>query len=147
VSDVYSVQGGTYNGDYYYTYQMSGSAPKLDVFTVETATGDPSKILDILVTSANWSGSFNNGDVSWTSVPPATDTPAAGVKYSFYSPLLPEMGDSFAQDLTTWSELPGANGVYVPGIQNNLVPDGGVTVALLGLALVGIEGLRRKQSK
>jgi hypothetical protein len=34
--------------------------------------------------------------------------------------------------------------VFSFATNNNSVPDGGVTVALLGLALVGVEVLRRK---
>jgi hypothetical protein len=36
--------------------------------------------------------------------------------------------------------------VRTPGTVTNSVPDGGATVALLGLAIVGVEGLRRRFS-
>ena len=56
---------------------------------------------------------------------------------SFESPLAPTTGSVGAQDTTTFPET---YGVFVPTV----VPDGGLTVALLGGALFGLQMFRRK---
>ena len=55
---------------------------------------------------------------------------------TFQSPLRPVLGSAGALDNTAYAET---FGVWVPN-----VPDGGLTVALLGGALVGLQMLRRK---
>jgi len=65
---------------------------------------------------------------------------------TFISTLPPVLGVAHADDTTPpspWSSLAvGGQLVPVPG-----VPDGGLTMSLLGFALVGVEGLRRKLRK
>jgi VPDSG-CTERM motif len=58
-------------------------------------------------------------------------------------------GNGFDPTIATWSfTVNNSNGqpkmMFSFAANNNSVPDGGVTVALLGLALVGVEVLRRK---
>lgn len=64
----------------------------------------------------------------------------------FTSPDAPILGNANAADGTTpspWTTvLPGGQLVPVPN-----VPDGGMTLSLLGFALMGVEGLRRKLGK
>jgi hypothetical protein len=56
-------------------------------------------------------------------------------------------GNSFDPTVGTWSfttQNPSANGTFSFSASGLSVPDGGSAVALLGLALMGIEVLRRK---
>ena len=56
-------------------------------------------------------------------------------------------GNSFDPTSGTWmftTQNPGANGTFSFSASGLSVPDGGSAVALLGLALMGIEVLRRK---
>jgi len=59
-------------------------------------------------------------------------------------------GNGFEPTTMTWnftSQSPDANGVFSFSASGNAgggVPDGGTTVALLGVALIGLEFLRRK---
>jgi VPDSG-CTERM motif len=57
-------------------------------------------------------------------------------------------GNSFDPTLGTWSfttQNPSANGIFSFSASGLAVPDGGATVTLLGLALVGVEVVRRKR--
>jgi hypothetical protein len=45
------------------------------------------------------------------------------------------------------SQSPSAAGVFSFSASTEVVPDGGLTIALLGMGLVGLEGLRRKLRK
>jgi hypothetical protein len=57
------------------------------------------------------------------------------------------LGNGFDATLGTWSfstQSPSSRGVFSFSASGQSVPDGGSAVALLGLALTGIEGLRRK---
>ena len=59
-------------------------------------------------------------------------------------------GNGFAPTSSTWffsTNDDPANGVFSWSGGSESVPDGGATVALLGLALAGIEGIRRKLMK
>lgn len=56
-------------------------------------------------------------------------------------------GNSFDPTFGTWmftTQNPGANGTFSFSASGLSVPDGGSAVSLLGLALIGIEVLRRK---
>ena len=56
-------------------------------------------------------------------------------------------GNGFDDAFGTWSfstQNPSANGIFSFSAAGQAVPDGGSTVAVLGLALVGVEVLRRK---
>jgi len=56
-------------------------------------------------------------------------------------------GNSFDPTLGTWSfstQNPSARGIFSFSAAGDSVPDGGSAVALLGIALTGIEVLRRK---
>jgi VPDSG-CTERM motif len=56
-------------------------------------------------------------------------------------------GNGFDPTFGTWSfstQNPSSNGIFSFSAAGQAVPDGGSAVALLGLALTGIEVLRRK---
>jgi hypothetical protein len=56
-------------------------------------------------------------------------------------------GNGFDDTAGTWSftaQDDPSNGVFSFSGGSQATPDGGATVALLGLALAGIEGIRRK---
>jgi type IV secretory pathway VirB2 component (pilin) len=56
-------------------------------------------------------------------------------------------GNGFDPTFGTWNfstQNPGSNGLFSFSAASQAVPDGGATVALLGLTLVGAEVLRRK---
>jgi hypothetical protein len=58
------------------------------------------------------------------------------------------LGNSFDPTFGTWrftTQNPSANGTFSFSASGLSVPDGGATVTLLGLALVGVEVLRRKR--
>jgi hypothetical protein len=55
-------------------------------------------------------------------------------------------GETFNGTWMLSSQGPGVNGLFSFSASSN-VPDGGATVALLGLSLAGIEGIRRKLMK
>jgi hypothetical protein len=56
----------------------------------------------------------------------------------------------FDNTIATWSfstQNPGADKLFTISASGAAVPDGGATVALLGVSLLGLHGLRRKFSK
>jgi hypothetical protein len=136
-----------HSGLYTYEYQVvNGSAPgfangsaNLDFFSVSFNTGNAS------VGGANPNNATHivPTDVDWTYGPLAIggSTPAlntAGVLY-FTSPIPPTLGPADASD-----EIPPSPFVSGPYVPVPATPDGGMTLALLGFGLMGIETLRRR---
>jgi hypothetical protein len=129
-------------GFYTYEYQVNNPAatgtPNLDFFSL-TFVDLPGTVLANNATFVTLTG------VSWTFTPLALggSTAAlntAGVLY-FTSRIAPALGNGQAADAIPPSPFVG----FDLGVPN--VPDGGMTVAFLGFAFVGIEGLRRKLKK
>jgi len=129
-----------------YTYEYQILNPANDTTSVDFYNVSFNAILGVNVyrTGGGAFSDVSNG-VNWLFAPilagfssPALNT--GGVLY-FTSPDLPTLGNANAQDSnppSPWASLPGGQQVAVPN-----VPDGGTTVALFGLALAGVEGLRR----
>ena len=86
--------------------------------------------------TASSSGAINSTDVNWTFNPNLTSK-----LVDFLSPDAPGLGYISAQDGGLWGGVPNGDawGVVVPG-----VPDGGMTMSMLGGALVGLGAIRRK---
>jgi hypothetical protein len=81
-------------------------------------------------------------DVTWNFTAVTLGTQQAYVM-GFVATGFPHLGNGLTADSippSPWTTLgPDADKLPIPG-----VPDGGLTLALLGFALVGVEGLRRK---
>jgi hypothetical protein len=124
---------GTYSGDYQYQYVFSGAPSALSSLSVyfNTTPANP-----VGITGSNDGSNLSSGAVNWLFSPGVT-----GATLDFYTPIAPTLGDISAQDGGLWGNGSGgeAFGVVVPNI-----PDGGLTVALLGGALFGLQMFRRK---
>ncbi len=79
---------------------------------------------------------LNPGNVEWLFSP---ETPAGTYTLSFDSPDAPGYGQVGGYDTTSW---PNTGGVYVPN-----VPDGGLTLAMVGCVFMGIAGIRSRLGK
>jgi hypothetical protein len=144
-----SALGAVIAGDYTYTYaltQVAGSGG-IDAFTVYSL-GNPFTSLAVTgVTdpNSNWSGGVNGGHVAWSvNLNPVVDQ-ALPLSFSYSSPDGPvENGYAGAADGGTYAPgtLSSSNEIWVPNLP--AVPDGGLTVTLLGGALLGLGALRRK---
>ena len=138
-------------GFYTYEYQVinapEGTSPTTSIDFLNVGV-NPAFVI------AHGGGNFSQvvaGGVDWFPPPipnggssPALNTP--GVLY-FTSLLPPDWGNAVAQDSnppSPWQSFPNGQQVPVPVTYRVSVPDGGLTLGLLGLAMMGIEGLRRK---
>jgi hypothetical protein len=120
---------------YEYTYVVTSAAvsePDLDSFTVKG--GNTASITDITGTGI-FSGVVNGNHVSWTT-PGGADVIGTET-FTFDSPYLPVQGTSFEQDTFNF----GPSAALVPGAR---IPDGGLTVALLGGAMTAMTLIRRR---
>jgi len=128
------VDSGGPDGDYLYTYSLTGTVPLIGAFTVN-GVGQNGFNTTGLNTFTETAGSLVNsiGFVSWTVGVSGPET------FSFLSPYAPTAGNAFAQDGHQYFTAPS-------GSANSLVPipDGGVTVALLGGAMTAMAFIRRK---
>jgi hypothetical protein len=123
-------------GDYLYSYTVPPPAGGLSAYTV-LFDDKPGIVFDVLGGTAN--NQVLGVGVNWTFNPVSTNSQTV----SFESMLPPVLGNDQAQDGSVYtSVLLGGTPAPVPG-----VPDGGLTVTLLGFALVGVEGLRRKLTR
>jgi len=122
---------GTAGGDYTgFTVYFNTTLASLASITPGNTSGPPSITVNTSTIDINW----NYGGTGAAQTGPDT--------YSFTSTFPPGQGFGGAADTTSYGGNFGANQsgrVYVPN-----VPDGGLTVALLGGALVGLQMLRRK---
>jgi hypothetical protein len=120
-------------GIYTYSYDLTTPA-NVGEFSVFFPTTAPGAVIPGTVLGGTAAPSILGQDVTWNFSP---EEPLSGVTVSFESYLPPSVGIAAALDSTDWGVNSGP--VYVP-----LVPDGGLTVTLLGGSLVAIQGLRRK---
>jgi hypothetical protein len=125
-------------GEYTYTYAVSplAAGSQYEAFDVYFPTAGMGVFNNIWVSGgAGYVGSSisaSHVDWSWAgTLQSGTDT------VSFESPIGPTTGSAGGLDGTAYAET---FGVYVPGG----VPDGGLTIALLGGALFGLQMFRRK---
>jgi hypothetical protein len=146
VSTDVSDSGGLYT----YTYSVSaigGTPLDLDSFTVHDLVGtvvSGSEEVAPTPSEGSWSGNQNGEQVAWTFTPTSDPLPELTLTFSFTSYEPPIAGTSSANDGAAY----GANAhpvigdeVLVPGPS---VPDGGLTVALLGGAMTAMTLIRRK---
>ena len=130
--------GGTYNNDYKYDYQFNAVPGGQGLISLTVYFYNLGNVDLTTGYGGGSTGGYLNGGVNWTFNNPGI---LSGEVW-FYSPISPGFGGITAQDGGTWNSGSGnapAYGIVVPG-----VPDGGLTVALLGGALVGLQVLRRK---
>ena len=142
---------------YTYTYNVAAADHRIpgngiDAFTVYLLSGIATSSEN---TPSGWgTGVQNVNNVNWTTL---TGDSTANVTFSFTSLYAPIWGYSVAQDAGQWNDFTAFSGAsYAPGNTGDTgvvvpntpppppVPDGGLTVALLGVSLVGIQALRRK---
>ena len=135
---------------YNYTYNLNLPA---DATTVGTGIADFTVYLLGTVGSDFISGYSNLGtfttptpgagatSVIWNSIGDVDVplNPPTGLTFDFNSPLPPAFSSSSAVDAGAYAQISGS--VLVPN-----VPDGGLTIALLGGSLLGLQAIRRKLS-
>lgn len=166
---IQQAQGAMING----AITFAGGAV-YDTMSLATATRvDAFSVVTVQSRDGDFSGFVNVGDSVTMAMPwiftPSTPTPGlwsvGGFTYDLSSSnvvlqnadfLVIEgtgtiMGNGFDPTEGTWSftsQSPDANGIFSFSASGDFqgVPDGGITAALLGVGLVGIELLRRKFS-
>lgn len=147
---------GAYTDEYEYYYSLNTGANQINIVDVDGLGGgfNPFNTDGIGgVGSSNPHFSETASDIQfWGNAEWDSDSLQSGaLNFWFYSPYYPISGTATAEDGAQYLTPPaGSANTLVPGTvpwHDDVVPDGGVTVALLGFVLVGIEGLRRKQSK
>jgi hypothetical protein len=124
--------------DYLYTYVVTSTdagEPTLDAFTVKK--GNWAGIFAITATGG-FTGAVSDGVLSYDT-PTIIGNVTGTETYSFESPYLPVQGTTYEQDSFSF----GPSAAYVPGTSLP-VPDGGLTVALLGGAMTAMTLIRRK---
>jgi hypothetical protein len=139
-SDVWANDGNNGLGGYTFTYQL----------TLNT----PSSQLDILALTGWGNLTVNAGynSVGTQLAPSALSSLAAGV-IDWYFSALPGGGASaelvIQTGVTTWTQVVenAQDGSQATALGVAPIPDGGLTVACLGFAFVGVETLRRKLRK
>ena len=135
---VVSTTSGPVSGQYTYTYVVSPLAAGSQYDEVSIYFPTALAGVNTLTATAN-----GGGTAGATSPIPSYDVnfrwsleQGVANTVTFQSPLRPVLGSVGALDSTAYAET---YGVWVPN-----VPDGGLTVALLGGALVGLQLFRRK---
>jgi hypothetical protein len=126
-----------------------------DSANVDAASGDflPFVMVgDAMTFTPSWS--FNSGPINlfWTVDGFTFDLNASSIGFQGFGTLFVTgtgwiTGHGFSPTSGTFtfsSQDPSSDGVFSWSGGTEAVPDGGTTVALLGLALAGIEGIRRK---
>jgi hypothetical protein len=127
-------------GLYDYVYTLPSTSPMLDSFSIDMGATAGLGIFNVGSSSALFFGNINGFNVSWTTLPQGTDRPTASVVFSFDSTVPPTWGYAAANDHGSWTGIADADSLVVPGA----VPDGGLTMSLLGGTLLGLGALRRK---
>jgi hypothetical protein len=128
----YLVGPNEYQYDYEVTVPAGNYMHSFSVFFPTTAAGVNSPY-EPVGSIADISNPFN---VNYTFTTPPEAGPGGTYDFGFFSPLPPEIGSAGALDSTVWPET---SGVLVPA-----VPDGGLTLAMLGSTLIGVSALRSK---
>lgn len=155
------IQGGiTFSGGAVYDTMSLATATRVDSFlnvTVESRDGDFSSVAvgDSVTMSTPWIFSPSTPIVGlWTVGGFTYDLTSATVVFQSADFLAVTgtgtiSGNGFDPTAGVWnftSQTPSANGVFSfsAGVAAQGVPDGGTTVALLGLGLAGLELIRRR---
>jgi len=134
-----------------YSYTITDVTPNTDGISGYTVNVPDAPALDIAVTPGPTGTSLSTGlplaffgqvlpnsggEVTWSTGGP-DDSLSTGLTFSFTSPFAPVQGTSGALDSGGYTADGGS--VYIPSI-----PDGGMTMSLLGGSLLGLGALRRK---
>jgi hypothetical protein len=141
-SDVYS-DGTPGPSEYKYTYEATVPLPNLlgTPAVNEFSVFDIGNVASSISNPTGFTGAYDGATtVNWVTASQSTLLSLKNVTFDLESALPPTLGSAGAQDGSSWGD--GASGgVYVPG---GAVPDGGLTVTLLGGAFVALGALRRK---
>jgi hypothetical protein len=84
----------------------------------------------------------NSAEVYWNGAPIFSETNLAPQAYTQYTAFVTGTGS----DQLQFALFDNTGGLLLDNVGVNQVPDGGTTLSLLGLAIVGLAGLRRKLS-
>ena len=138
VTSTVSTTTGGYTYDYSLSVPAGGSTETgVDAYTVYSWSSLAGLGIADLNATSPFSGGVNTTHVSWSDG--LVDEPLT-LDFNFFSPDAPTQGYSAALDDATYNATAGA--VYVPTLP--AVPDGGLTMTLLGGSLLGLGALRRK---
>ena len=131
-SEALYLTSGIYKGDYEYIYELPSTSPGIDSFSVYGVT--PTGIVDVTGTGG-FGGRSHATHVSWTTI--SGDDVSGAETLTFISPNAPTWGYASALDDNRRSYLNNGKdlGVVVPDAP---VPEGGLTVSLLGGVLLGL---------
>jgi hypothetical protein len=124
-----------------YTYSYSVSNPLGDNDVVESFEVNANRALVFNQVGGLAGSRIDAGGVTWDITTLTAGNTASGFSYqSFYGP---HAGTDDANDSVTWnSNVAGGTPTEVPN-----VPDGGLTVALLGGSLIALQAFNRKKAK
>ena len=148
---VTSTVSGPVAGEYTYSYALTGnlgnqSAVDIASFSVEFPTAT-AMVTDVIGGTASPPNSVQSFDVNWL-YKPEVNLAGSITTVSFESPYPPQTGFASAQDNGTYGGAAGAfqtDDVYIPAFPTPPpVPDGGTTISMLGMLLVGFGALRAK---
>jgi hypothetical protein len=135
-----TVTQDTSTGIYTYTYALTdGTQDLIDAFSVYFNTVPAGAVLTV---TGGTSSRVPQFDVAWTFNPEVNPT---GVIVSFTSDLAPTTGFAAALDNDSWGGSSGALQVGTVDIPH--VPDGGLTLAMIGCVFMGIAGIRSRLDK
>jgi len=142
-----TVSQATPTSEYLYTYSFNSGSLIIGAFTVNGVGQNGFYVTGVnTILSANPTFSYNatyltDGFVTWSGGP---NTAVGQESFSFLSPYAPIVGNAFAQDGHQYLTAPAGSGnSYVPAPPPS-IPDGGLTIALMGGSLLALAGLRRK---
>jgi hypothetical protein len=137
ISSEASDTGTTFGGLEVYQYQ----------YNIPDRSSDPLLLADVrlILSEAGLTGAGNyttttSSEISWGA--PPLGAPGAAVTLWFNSTTLPIIGQLDVQDNGQWQD----QDVVIPNAEPS-VPDGGLTMALLGGSLMGLQALRRKLAR
>ena len=130
--------------DYLYEYKVHNTPETIttvDIYNVGFDTTAPGAFIG--GTQIGGTAQINGGVNGLTWDLAAVPVGGSSLFLSFESMLPPVLGNADASDHNIpapWGSVPGGQPVAVPGI-----PDGGLTVALLGGSLIALRGVYRKK--
>jgi hypothetical protein len=139
-----TVTQATPTSEYLYDYSFNSGSILIGAFSVNGVGQNGFYVTGVnTILSANAGFTYNStyltdGFVTWSG-----PTTTGSEDFSFLSPYAPIVGNAFAQDGHQYLTAPAGSGnSYVPNPPS--VPDGGLTIALMGGSLLALAGLRRK---
>ena len=137
-----TVTQDTVTGKYTYSYALSdGGVDTMNTFSAYFNTGAPNAIIAGTIGGSD-SYLVSSFDISWQW---ANDVLVSGQNVSFQSWLPPSHGSAAVLDNAAWGG--SGFGLQVGYIDVPNIPDGGLTMAMVGCVFVGIAGIRYRLGK